>query len=112
MGNWVSLPPFPSPPCLPQLTQPDPFVCPGSPCLTGVGAPYSTPPSPPPTCLLACGRDGEEELDQVVMCGEAPELKLQAGVLAGAGVTIAAVVISSLCGRDPWVSSCCDVTGV
>lgn len=43
--------------------------------------------------------DGEEELVKAVMAGEDPYMKIQAQIAFGGIVTIAAVIITSLCGQ-------------
>ncbi|MEW5314206.1 MAG: hypothetical protein WDW38_005720 [Sanguina aurantia] len=46
--------------------------------------------------------DGEEELVKAVMADEDPFMKIQAQIAFGGLLTIGAVIIASVCGKDPW----------
>lgn len=52
--------------------------------------------------LLARVGDGEEELLNSMVAEEAPEKKLQTSVVLGGALTIGAIVVATLCGKDPW----------
>jgi hypothetical protein len=52
--------------------------------------------------VRSCCSDGETELLNSMVEHEAPESKLQTSVLLGGGVTLAAVLLSSFMGQDPW----------
>lgn len=56
-------------------------------------------------CLVICRTncsDGEDELLNSLVEQESPESKLQTSVILGGAVTLGAVVVSSLLGKDPW----------
>jgi hypothetical protein len=47
-------------------------------------------------------RSGEDELIDMMMADETPEAKLQTSTALAALITTAAVVITTLCNKDPW----------
>lgn len=53
------------------------------------------------TCCAAT-RDGEDELLNSMVAEEAPEKKLQTSVVLGGALTVGAIVVATLCGKDPW----------
>ncbi|KAG2439670.1 hypothetical protein HYH02_010552 [Chlamydomonas schloesseri] len=52
--------------------------------------------------LLSRVGDGEDELLDSLVEAEAPESKLQTSVVIGGVVTVGAVIVTSLLGKDPW----------
>ena len=47
-------------------------------------------------------RDGDDELANSLVSEEAPESKIQTSVVLAGAITIGAIVVSTLVGRDPW----------
>ena len=59
-------------------------------------------PSAPGQSLISTAGSGEDELMSMMVADETPESRLQTLTAIGGFITVVAVVMSTLCGKDPW----------